>query len=204
MDTEGKHLIVIGRQFGSGGRYIGRLLAEDLGFGYYDRELLSEAAGDCGFSADIFTCADERPPSPLRSLLHLDYGYPDIHNPSTLSCEGIYKAQSEVIRKICARESCVIVGRTADYVMRDHPGLLSVFLHAPLADRCRRIVARGDCLTEREAADMARKNDRKRSDYYNYFTGRRWGHADNYDISLNASRIEARQLVAVIRAAACL
>lgn len=180
--------IVIGREFGSGGREIAEWVAKELGFNYYDRELLAESAQRHGFSASLFAARDERRPSALRSLLHFGYGVSDTYNSSTLSSEALYKVQSEVIRALSDEANCVFVGRTADYVLRDNPDLLSVFIHAPLEYRIQRIIERGDAADERQAAELAKRMDRKRADYYNYFTGRTWGAAYNYDLSFDASR----------------
>lgn len=193
-----KRVIVIGREFGSGGRLLARRIADALGYEYYDRELLAESAQRHGFSPELFAARDERRPSALRSLLHFGYGISDTYNPTTLSSEGIYKAQSDVIRALAQEKDSVFVGRTADYVLRDNPNLLSVFIHAPLEERVRRIISRGDAADEREAAEIARRMDRHRADYYNYFTGRRWGEASNYDISLDASRFPAEKIVEII------
>lgn len=189
-ESEGKIVVVIGREFGSGGRAVGRIVANRLGIPYYDKELLSEAADRLGFSHRIFADADEKRPSMFRSLMQGLYGVPDNFNTDSMSGEGVYQSQSRAIREICSKDSCVIVGRTADYVMRDHPGLVSVFLHAPVGFRAQKILDRGDAKTLQQATEMARKSDRNRSHYYNYFTGRNsWGKASNYHLSLDASRL---------------
>ncbi len=191
-------VIVIGRQFGSGGRKIGKAVAARLGIGYYDKELLSEAAGSMGFSPDIFVAADEKRPSPFRSLLQGVYGIADNFHTTTMCGERLYRAQSDVIRKICEMGRCVIVGRTADYVLREHPGLVSVFLHAPIESRARKIVERGDATTIDQAIDLARKRDNDREDYYNYFTGRHWGEASNYHLTLDSSSLPEERATDII------
>lgn len=191
-------VIVIGRQFGSGGRRIGKKVAERLGFGYYDKELLSKAADSLGFSPDIFVAADEKRPSPLRSLLQGVYGIADNFHTTTMSGERLYRAQSDVIKKICSLRSCVIVGRTADYVLRDNPRLASVFLHAPVEHRARMIVDRCDAASIDSAVELARKRDHDRESYYNYFTGRHWGEASNYHLSLDSSAVCEETLITII------
>lgn len=194
-----KFLVVIGRQYGSGGKSIGRLVAERLGVDYYDKELLKEASERYGFSPRIFEEADERRPSAVRSLLHLVLGAQDAPiSTETLSGEGIYAAQSKVIKSICAESSCVIVGRTADYVMRHHPTLLSVFIHAPIESRRRRIVERENNMSEEEAEAKALRNDSRRESYYNYFTGRKWGSASNYHLSLDSSCLTDEECADII------
>lgn len=191
-------IIVIGRQFGSGGRKIGRLIAEKMAIPYYDKELLSHAASRLGFSPDIFAAADERRPSTFHTLLQGMYGIADNFHATSISGEKLYEQQSKVIREICAKGPCVIVGRTADYVLRDHPGIVSVFLHAPREWRAGKIVSRGDCKSLEDAVALASKYDRNRHDYYNYYTGRRWGHADNYHLSLDASLLSEEDAAAII------
>lgn len=190
--------IVIGRQFGSGGRVIGRLVASHLGIPYYDKELLSEAAQKMGFAPEVFAKADEKPPSPLRSLLQGFYGVADNFHTGSYYGEGLYRAQSEVIRELAANQSCVFVGRTADYVLRDHPGLVSVFLHAPSDWRAARIVERCESTDHQQAKDMARRNDRNRENFYNYFTGRHWGRASNYHLSIDSSLFPAETVADMI------
>jgi cytidylate kinase len=195
-------VIVIGRQFGSGGRRIGRLVAEELGIPYYDKELLSEAASRLGFAPEIFAAADEKRPSPFSSLLQGMYGIADNFHTTSMCGEELYHEQSRIIRGICEEGPCVVVGRTADYIMRDHPGLLSIFLHAPIESRARLIISRGDAADLQHASDLARKRDRDRENYYNYFTGGRWGHASNYHLTLDASALSDRLIADIIIMAA--
>lgn len=195
-------IIVIGRQYGAGGRKLGKRLAETLNVPYYDKELLSEAADALGFSKELFLKADEKKPSILRSFLSFNYGSPSASFSSyTLSDDNLYRAQSDVIKSICEKGSCVIVGRTADYVMRDHPGLLSIFVHAPEEHRAKAILERGEAKSMEEALEKARKFDRSRESYYNYFTNRHWGRADNYDLTFNSSRLSTEALLPLILSA---
>lgn len=187
--VSGNLVIVIGRQFGSGGRSIGKLVAAKLGISYYDKELLSQVAENLGMAPEIFAAADEKKPSPFRSLLQGVYGIADNFHNTSMCGENLYEEQSAAIRKISELGSCVIVGRTADYVLRDIPGLVSIFLHAPISHRVRKIVERKDSASPQEAEELARKRDRDRESYYNYFTGRYWGKASNYHLSLDASAI---------------
>lgn len=197
VHTEGP-VVVIGRQFGSGGRKIGRLVADRLGVPYYDKELLSHAAESLGFSPDIFAAADEKRPTTLHTLLQSMYGIADNFHATSISGERLYAQQSKVIKEICASGPCVIVGRTADYVLRDHPGLLSVFLHAPKKWRAEKIVRRGDCMCCEDALELAAKNDKNRENYYNYFTGGNWGRADNYHLTINSSLLSENNIADMI------
>lgn len=186
-------LISIGRSFGAGGRAIGRCLSELTGYPVYDRELLKESAQEFGFSKEVFIRADEKKPSMFRRLVTQAYGVQESYMTDTLSPESIYQAQSLVIRSIARRGPCIIIGRTADYILRDFPGLIRVFVHAPLSYRAHKIVERGDAATVTEAIELAKTKDRHRHDYYNYFTGRRWGEASNYDLTFDSSLITPAQ-----------
>lgn len=198
---KGKFLVVIGREYGSGGRRIGKMLAKALGVAYYDRSLLNEAASRLGFSRDIFAAKDERRPSFMRSILSFNYGAPTANiSEAPMSAEKIYELQSRVIKEICSKESCVIVGRTADYVMRDHPKIVSLFIHAPLEDRVRNIMARGETRDHEAAADLAKRRDHDRESYYNYFTNRNsWGRANNYSLAFDSSRISDETILKTVR-----
>jgi len=183
------YVITVGRQFGSGGRLVGKRIAQLLGIDYYDKQLLVEAAKASGMNADLFEAADERTPKFFPSLwpLNLGFGggYPAGGTP--MSDDSIYKAQCQVMKSLVDRKSCVIVGRTADYVLRDYCPLVSVFLHAPIDERVARIIERGDCETEAAAQKMADKINRLRSEYYNFYTDKLWGHAESYDITIDSS-----------------
>lgn len=191
-------IIVVGRQFGSGGRKIGKALAEEFGLAYYDKEVLSEAARQFGYSPHIFARYDERRPSPLRAFIGNVLGVPDSYE-IPMSNEGIYKRQSDVIRQLAARGGAVFVGRSADYILRDHPGLISIFLHSPLEKRAEAIVKRGEAATLEKGMEIARRLDSNRQNFYNYFTGRNWGHADNYHLSLDSSSLGFDGVMEVIR-----
>lgn len=186
-------VIVIGRSFGAGGRAIGRELSRLLDFPFFDKELLKETAEEFGFSRDLFVKADERKPSRFKRLVTQIYGVQETFIADTLSLESLYQAQSIVIRSIAKRGPCIIIGRTADYILRDFPNLLNVFVHAPLAFRARKIIDRGDASNEVEAIELARNKDKMRQDYYNYFTGREWGQASNYDLTLDSSLLSPEQ-----------
>ena len=198
-DTEHK-IIVIGRQYGGTGRKTGRALADMLGIPYYDKEIINKVAASYGYDPDILHRADEKKPSPFRSMLLGKYGVMDMYATSPLSREALYEAQTNVIRQICQDGSCVIVGRTADYIMRDHPGLVSVFIHAPREWRAKNIVDRGEAKTIQEALVKIRKADSDREGYYNYFSGRNWGNADNYHLTLDASLLDPQEMVSLIAA----
>jgi len=181
--------ICIGRQFGSGGRAVARQIAQLLDIAYYDKKLLQQAAADSGIAPDRFQAADERAPQffPPVWPVGLPMAAAYLTGDSPLSDDAVYQAQCSSIRLIASRQSCVIVGRTADYVLRDSCPVLSVFLHAPLHDRAQRIVSRGDCETIEQAEKLADKVNRSRAEYYNFYTDREWGNAQSYDLSIDTT-----------------
>lgn len=189
------HIIVIGREFGAGGRKLGREIAHRLGIPYYDKELLSEAARRLGFKQEIFDLADERRPSILHALLNFNFNSPTAHfSTSSMNAEDLYALQSRVIRQIAAQGPCVIVGRTADYILREHPNLVSVFVHADPKIRAQRIMERGDASSIDDAQALAIRMDKLRREYYNYFSGKKWGHSSSYHLSIDSSRHSAENL----------
>lgn len=191
-------VIVIGRQYGSGGRKLAEELANRLGVPFYDKKLLAAAAERYGFNPDIFIKADEKKPSPLHSFLSHTYGIRDSFGFETLSREKIYEVQSNVIRNICQNESCIIVGRTADHILRDNPNMISVFLHAPIEHRANLISGREDIASKKEAAEIALRKDRDRKRYYDFFTDGNWGQSDNYHLSIDTSLIDTDNAVDLI------
>lgn len=202
-DMPDNFVIVIGRQFGSGGRTIGKIIASRLGIDYFDTELLKRAAEKEGMNPEMFKEHDEKKPSVLKVILQGAYGIADNFHTVPLSEERIYRAQSNVIKDLCKKGPCVIVGRNADFVMRRHPNLLSVFLHSPIEQRTRRILERAEALSEDEAMEMARRHDRRRESYYNFFTGeKKWGVADNYHLSLDTSFLDNESVADIIIAMA--
>ena len=188
-----KFAIVVGRQYGAGARRMAAELARRLGAAYYDKELLDEAARRLGYHLSLFSAADERRPSMLRGMwLH---GFGMGGGTDALSGETLFQVQADVLRDIAERGNCVIVGRAADYVLRHHPKLVSIFLHAPAQHRAANIVSRGECDNVTAATEIARRHDRRREEFYNYFTGsHRWGRAHNYDLTLDASHFDADAL----------
>ena len=197
-DTE-NFVIVIGRQFGSGGRTIGKLIASKLGIDYYDTELLRKAAESIGVSPQIFHDHDEKKPSVLKAILQGAYGIPDNFHTLPLCGEQVYKTQSKVIKELCKDKSCVIVGRNADFILREHPRLVSVFLHSPIENRVERILKRKEAISEEEALELANNHDRRRESYYNYYTGeKKWGIASNYDLSLDTSLLSNEEIADII------
>jgi cytidylate kinase len=197
---KGNYVITIGRQLGSGGRDIGHKVAARLNLLFFDKELIRIAAKESGIKEDIFEEADEKKTySLLGGLLDLrGFMTDDIYTNYYLSNETLFKIQSDVIRKLAAEKSCLIVGRCADYVLKDHPRCLRVFVCADMSDRIRRVSAVQN-INEEKAEEFIQKMDRKRADYYSYFTGKTWGAATSYDLCVNSSSLGIDDTVKFIR-----
>ena len=197
MDNERTVVVSIGRQFGCGGRVVGQRLAEELGYDYYDKQLLVLAAKEIGFEPEVFEAVDEQPKS---SKFFQSFGeFISGLNPtdSYMSDDNLFKVQSDVIRQLAATRNCVIVGRCSDYILRDYPNCFSVFLHAPIQDRIKRVCARMP-IEQNKAEALIERNDRRRASYYNYYSNKQWGQASTYDMSLNVSRLGVEETVAEI------
>lgn len=194
--------ITVGRQFGSGGRLIGKALAESLGIDYYDKSLLLEAARHAGLNPELFERNDEKAPSFFSGLMSYSMGYSAYNlfgGNSSISDDAIYRAQNEVIRSIASKGPCVIVGRSADYALRDRDDLLSIFVHAPMEECVKRIMSRGDAITADQARQIAEKNNKLRASYYNFYTDKRWGHASSYDLTFDSSKISIDSIVQLVK-----
>lgn len=185
-------IITIGRQLGSGGLEIGRLLAERLNLAFYDKELLTEAARHSGICPECFQQVDEQAKRTFGGVGIFGMRFPFVGDGNTsynsmISGDNLFLIQSETIAKLAENEQgAVFVGRCADYVLRHRDDVVSVFITANEADRVKRLCDRKGC-TEVEARDMMKKVDKQRSAYYDYYASREWGVASSYDICLNSS-----------------
>lgn len=185
-------IYTIGREFGSGGQYVGEELAKRLGIKLYDKELLQQAAKDSGFCEEIFENHDEKPTNSfLYSLVMDTYSVNGYSTASFLDMplnHKVFLAQFETIKKIAERESCVIVGRCADYALADHPDCINTFIKADMSSRIKMISKRAN-ITENKAKDMILKQDKQRASYYNYYTSKKWGDSKSYDLCLDSSKL---------------
>lgn len=183
-----KIILTIGRQFGSGGREIGQKLSEALGIAYYDKELLSAAAKESGLCEEVFARADERASSGMSYAFSMGFSYMGILTPynDILSNDELFRIQSDAIRNIAEKESCILVGRCADYILRDNPACISFFIHNTMENRIQRLVE-GLNITVEEAKEKISKIDKSRAAYYNYYTNKVWGMASSYNFSIDAS-----------------
>lgn len=181
------YVINIGRSLGSGGRRIGHILSQDLGIAYYDREILMLAAKESGFCPEIFERNDEKNNffNTFSSIIPYVGGSQNFYI-NELSNENLFLIQSEAIRKAAQKESCIFIGRCADYVLRDFKRCVNVFITADMEDRIEQVRLNTPC-TPDEAADIIHKADKERADYYNFFSSGRWGNARTYDLCINSS-----------------
>ncbi|MCD8149699.1 MAG: cytidylate kinase-like family protein [Clostridiales bacterium] len=198
-------VITIGREYGSGGLEIGRKLAEKLGIKCYDKELLTIVAQDSGFCEEVIKKNDEHNGSFLYSLVTdtyspSGYGMGNYFNDLPLN-HKVFLAQFDTIRKLAAQESCIIVGRCADYALKDTAECISVFIHADMDFRIPRVKADNpdkNFRDDNKVMDYINRIDRKRANYYNYFSNKKWADARSYDLSISSSRRGIDEAVDVI------
>ena len=192
-------IYTIGREFGSGGREVGEKLAAKLGIKLYDKELLQQAAKDSGFCEEIFENHDEKPTNSFLYSLVMDtysLGYSNSYVDMPIN-HKVFLAQFETIKKIAEKESCVIVGRCADYALSDNPDCINIFIHADLDVRIKN-VSRNLNITENKARDIINKTDKQRASYYNYYTSKKWGDSKSYNLSLDAGKLGTDNCVEMI------
>ena len=198
-----KILITIARQFGSGGREIGERVAKILDIPLIDKELIKDAAASGELSEEIIQSSDE---SAANSLLYtlamgsnvlgttIHFGYKMPIN------DKLFILQSEAIKNYAAKGSCVIIGRCADYVLRDEPSLFRIFIYGDLDHRHERVKERHPELKSSQIIDVINKTDKRRASYYNFYTGNKWGKYDNYDMAINSSTFGIEETAELIAA----
>lgn len=178
-----KEIITISRQYASGGREIGQKLAEKIGAGFYDNKLLEEAAKGSGIHESHFVENDEKRTSSFLYLLSTTYGQGGVPFDDTL-----FFATLNAVQKIASEQSCVIIGRCADYALRDFDKVVNVFITAPMEYRIKRAVEVYG-IAEKHAEDYVKRIDKQRTSYYNYYTDKRWGQPQNYHICIDSSAL---------------
>ena len=200
-----KIIITIARQYGSGGREIGERVAKLLDIPLYDKEIITDAAAKGSLNEEIIKKADE---SAANSLLYtlamgsnvlgttMHFGYKMPLN------DKLFILQSEVIKEYAKKGSCVIIGRCADYVLRDEPNILRLFIYGDLDHRQARVLERHPELKSSQVIDVINKTDKRRSSYYNFYTGNKWGKYDNYDMTINSSTLGIDHTAQVVAASA--
>lgn len=192
-------IINIGRSLGSGGRAIGHILAKDFDIAYYDREILNLAAKESGFCAEVFERNDEK----NRFLRTLGNIIPFIGGGATyydneLSNENLFRIQSEAIRKAAADHSCIFIGRCADYVLRDNPRCVNVFITANMEDRIASVMKWNNCTAEK-AQEIIEKGDSERASFYNFYSSGTWGAASTYHLCINSSVLGIEETAVLIK-----
>ena len=194
-------IITVGRQFGSGGHDIGEKLAKRLGVKFYDKELLLEAAKEIGINPELFKKTDEKLPSFYISNLSLNLGFyiqPFSSSPASFYYDNVQKAVCVTIRNIAKRESCIIVGRCADYLLRENPYCINIFISASPEACAQRIMNRLEGLDMHDALALAKKENKLRAEYYNFYTDKEWGHSSSYDLCLDSSRLNEDAIIEII------
>ncbi len=197
-----KVVITIARQYGSGGRTGGEMLAKDLGIKYYDRELLKLASDESGINEQLFETADEKLKSTRLFKIARKVYDGELIPPESddfTSNDNLFNYQAKIIKELAEEESCVIIGRCADYILRDHDHVLSVFIHAP-EDFCITEAMKKLSMPLKEIDKFIAKTDRRKAEYYKYYTGRDWTDARNYDLCLNSSKLGFERCVEEIKA----
>lgn len=196
-----KYVITIARGYGSGGRTIGKMLAKELGINCYDREILRMASDSSGISEELFAKADEtsRQTSLFRIAKNAYKG--EIIPPDSddfVSNDNLFNYQAKIIKELAATESCVIIGRCADFVLKDAPNVIRVFVHAPL-EHCIDVLESLNSGSRKEHEQQILKIDKHRAQYYQYYTGRDWNDARNYDLCLNSKELSFEKCVEIVK-----
>ena len=184
-------VITIGRQFGSGGREIGQTIAKKLDIPFYDKELISMAAEQTGISEEAFEKADEKASSTLLYALLLASFPMSVHSTQVSEMplnDKLFLTQFDIVRRIAKAGPCVIVGRCADYMLREQKNVVNAFIHAPMEARIARVM-RVYSLERKAAESLINKTDKRRATYYNYFTNAKWADIDNYDIAVDSEKV---------------
>lgn len=194
-------IITIGRQYGSAGREIGYKVAEALDIKLYDKEMLDRAAKESGICQELFETHDEKPTNSFLYSLVMDtysLGYTSGSYTDMPINHKVFLAQFDAIKKIADEGPCILVGRCADYALEDYDNVISLFIHADMDIRIRRIARIYD-LSDAKARDLIVKTDKKRASYYNYYSNKKWGASDSYDFSLNSGKLGIDGTVEIIQ-----
>ena len=190
MNNTTSSIITIGREYGSAGRQIGQEVARYFGIKCYDKELLEHAANDSGICKELFENHDEKPTNSFLYSLVMDtysLGYTSSYSDMPIN-HKVFLAQFDAIKKLAERESCVIIGRCADYALEDNPYAMSIYIKADMDKRVKRIMTKYQ-LNESKASDMIQKEDKRRASYYNYYSSKKWGEAKSYDLCIDSGLV---------------
>ncbi len=196
-----KNIITIARQFGSGGREIGEALSKELGIKFYDKELISLAAKESGIDPEIFNNVDEKATNSLLYSLSMGIysfssGYSSVKLPVN---DKLYLLQHKIIKQLANEEPCIFVGRCADYVLKDRNDVVNIYIYADMDYRVKRTIELKR-VKEPKAEQVVAKTDKSRANYYNFYSGKKWGLAENYDLCINRTKLSTKQVVDTIAA----
>jgi cytidylate kinase len=197
-----KYVITIARGYGSGGRTIGQMLSKELGIPYYDRDLLRLASDDSGINEQLFAKADEKLKKSLLFKIASNVYKGEIIPPDSdefVSNDNLFNYQAKIVKELANTETCIIIGRCADFILKDFENVVRVFVHAPLEDCIRNVKELTD-KSDKEAEKQIAAIDKHRSDYYKYYTGRDWQDAKNYDLCLNSGHLGYQKCVDIVKA----
>ena len=193
-------IITITRQYGSGGHHIGKTLAQTLNLPFYDKELISIAAKESGVSPDVFEQVDEKATNSLLYSLSMgvyNYGNGFSSMGDLPVNDRLYILQHKIIRELAEKENFVVVGRCADHILKDHDNVVKVFIYADIESRVNRAIERKE-IDPARAKQAVLKADKSRANYYSFYSGKKWGLADNYDLCINTTHITTEQAVEII------
>lgn len=194
-----KTIITIARGYGSGGRTLGKLLAAELGMECYDHELIKMASEESGINEALFGAVDEKRKVPIFRSSNPYKG--EIISPESgdfVSNDNLFNYQAKIIRDLADKESCIIIGRCGDYVLKDYENVIRLYFYAPLADcilRCQELFGE----SEKELTKKIERIDKHRAEYYKYYTGHQWNDSRNYDFCLNTASMSYKKLVEVVK-----
>lgn len=196
-----KYVITIARTYGSGGRTMGKMLAQELGIKYYDREILRLASDESGISEALFGEVDEKlKTTPLFRIAKKNYSGEVIPPDSDdfVSNDNLFNYQAKIIKQLAAEESCVIIGRCADYLLRDWKNCIRIYCHAPL-EACIKREKELSGLPDKDIIKKIQRIDKHRADYYKYYTGHEWNDANNYDMCINTASMTYEEIIEAVK-----
>lgn len=196
-----KYVITIARGYGSGGRTIGKMLSEQLNIPYYDRELLRLASDDSGINEELFAKADEKLKKSLLYKIARNVYKGELIPPDSddfVSNDNLFNYQAKIIKELAETQSCIIIGRCADFVLKDHDNVIKLFVYAPL-EACINTLQEMTGNPRKDIIKQIEKIDKHRADYYKYYTGREWNDVNNYDLCLNSSKLGFEKCVEVVK-----
>lgn len=196
-----RFVITIARGYGSGGRQIGKMLAKELGVSCYDREILKLASDDSGINEDVFVKADEKLKGTLLYKVAKNVYKGELIPPDSdryISNDNLFLYQAKVLRELAQKESYVVIGRCADYILKDMNNVIRIFVHAPMK-HCISVLEDMTTMTQKEIEQFIQKTDQYRAEYYRYHTGKDWNDARNYDLCLNTEELSFEKCVEIVR-----